>query len=157
MATLPTEAVKRASSLLACGRALDLACGKGRHAIWLHEQGWQVTAIDRDAEAIALIRAGYPSIDARVVDLELSRFPTEDGAYDLIVCWLYFQRDLYPLIRSGLRPGGIAVLCGLLQGRFAAEPGELRGYFSEWSILHEAERDHSAGKRACELIVQRPS
>ena len=75
MATLPTGEVKRAASLLPPGKALDLACGTGRHAIWLHEQGWQVTAVDRDGEAIARLRAGYPSMDARVCDLELSPFP----------------------------------------------------------------------------------
>jgi SAM-dependent methyltransferase len=154
MATPPTAAVKRASALLPPGRALDLACGAGRHAIWLHEQGWHVTAVDRDVEAIAGLRAGYPLIDARVLDLELSQFQIADSSYDLIVCWLYFQPDLYPLIRSGLRPGGIAALCALLQGRFAAKPGELRSYFPDWTILHEAETEHSPGKRACELTVQ---
>jgi SAM-dependent methyltransferase len=135
---------------------LDLACGAGRHAIWLHEQGWHVTAVDRDVEAIAGLRAAYPSIDARVFDLELSPFPMPPDAYDLIVCWLYLQRDLYPMIRVGLRPGGIAVLSARLQGRFAAKPGELRTFFSDWTILHEAETEHSPGKRACELTVQRP-
>src|SRR5580692_10932192 len=99
MATPPTGEVKLAASLLRPGRALDLACGAGRHAIWLYENGWQVTAVDRDAEAIARLRADYPAIDARVIDLELFPFPIATGGYDLVVCWLYFQRDLYPIIR----------------------------------------------------------
>ena len=61
------------------------------------------------------------------------------------------------MIRQGLRPGGIAALSVLLQGRFAANPGELRNCFSDWTLLHEAETEHSPGKRACELIVQRPA
>lgn len=156
MATPPTGEVKRAASLLPPGRALDLACGEGRHAIWLHEQGWSVSAVDRDVDAISRLRADYPLVDARVFDLERSQFPITEGGHDLIVCWLYFQRDLYPVIRSSLRPGGIAVLCALLQGRFAARPGELRSYFPDWIVLHEGESEHSAGKRACELTVQRP-
>jgi SAM-dependent methyltransferase len=122
----------------------------------LHDQGWRVTAVDRDVEAIARLRAGYPAIDARVFDLELSPFPMPADTYDLIVCWLYFQQDLYPLIRSGLRPGGIAVLSALLRGRFAANPGEFRACFPDWTILYEGETDHSSGKRICELTVQRP-
>jgi SAM-dependent methyltransferase len=150
MATPPTGEVKRAASLLSPARALDIACGTGRHAIWLYEHGWQVTAVDRDEEAIARIRGHYPGIDARVIDLERSPLPMPEAAYDLIVCWLYFQRDLYPAIRAGLRPGGIAALSALLQGRFAANPGELRTYFPGWTLLHEAETE-----RTCELIVQR--
>jgi len=37
------------------GRALDLACGTGRNALWLAEHGWMVTAVDRSAEAIAAL------------------------------------------------------------------------------------------------------
>jgi tellurite methyltransferase len=155
MATPPTGEVKRAASLLKPGKALDIACGAGRHAIWLHEQGWQVTAIDRSVEAIAQIQAHYPAIDARVIDLELTPFSLPRDSFDLVVCWLYFQRELYPTIRASIRPGGIAALSALLQGRFAAKPGELRTWFHGWTILHASETDHSPEKRACELIVQR--
>ena len=151
MATPPTGEVKRAALLLPPGRALDLACGTGRHAIWLHENGWRVTAVDRNVEAIAQIRAHYPAIDARAIDLELSPFPAREDACDLVICWLYFQRDLYPKIRQSIRPGGIAAVSALLQGRFAAKPGELGAWFPGWTILHEAESE-----RTCELIVRRP-
>lgn len=148
MATPPTGEVKRAASLLKPGTALDIACGEGRHAIWLHENGWQVTAVDRNAEAIAQIRAGYPLIDARVIDLE--REPLPEATYDLVICWLYFQPDLYPGIRAMLRPGGIAALCALRQGRFAAKPDDLRTSFPGWQVLHEAASD-----RTYDLVVQR--
>ncbi len=51
------------------GRALDLACGRGRDAQWLADRGWQVLAVDRDAAAIAGLR-GVAGVDARVMDLE---------------------------------------------------------------------------------------
>ena len=64
-------------------RALDLACGKGRHSFWLADQGWQVTAIDRDLtqtdtdtnQAITWIEA----------DLETGSWPLGDQEFDLIV------------------------------------------------------------------------
>jgi SAM-dependent methyltransferase len=136
----PAEPVVRAASGLAPGRALDLACGTGRHAIWLHQHGWTVTAVDRDAEAIAQLQRDYPGIDTRVVDLETA-FEIETAAYDLIVCWLYFQPDLYPRIAEAVRPGGIVALCALLQGRFAARPEELRRCFETWTVLHNAETE----------------
>lgn len=130
---------------------MDIACGAGRHAIWLYENGWQVTAVDRNAEAMAQLRATYPAIAAKVADLEQEPYPRPGDVYDLIVCWLYFQPSLYPAVREALRPGGIAALCVRTQGRFAAQPGELRKCFPGWRILHQVETERSS-----ELIVQRP-
>jgi SAM-dependent methyltransferase len=39
------------------GTALDLACGEGRNAIWLAEQGWEVTGIDFSAKGLDKGRA----------------------------------------------------------------------------------------------------
>lgn len=147
----PAEAVIRAASLLKPGRALDIACGAGRHAIWLHRHGWEVTAVDRDIDVIAQLGRDYPAIGARVVDLEENPFPIEPAAFNLVVCWLYHQSDLYPRIREAVRPGGIAAISGLIQGRFAADPVEVRNCFAGWIILHEAQTD-----RTTELVVQRP-
>src|SRR5450830_971774 len=44
---------KHAALIKSGGRVLDLACGSGRNAIWLAQQGYQVDAIDRDALAVA--------------------------------------------------------------------------------------------------------
>ena len=154
-AKAPAGAIVRIASELPPGRAIDIACGTGRHAIWLHERGWQLTALDRNVEAIAELVRRYPGIEARVADLEQRPVALGCGAYDLAICWLYFQRDLYPVIREAVRPGGIAAMSALLQGRFAADPGELRSSFANWEVLHEAEVEHGPGKRASELIVRR--
>jgi 2-polyprenyl-3-methyl-5-hydroxy-6-metoxy-1,4-benzoquinol methylase len=103
----PSAPVIHAASLLPAGRALDIACGTGRHAVWLHQHGWSVTALDRNADAIAQLRRHYPAIDARVIDLEQCPLVMKPGEYDLVVCWLYLQRELYPMIRGGLRPVGL--------------------------------------------------
>jgi SAM-dependent methyltransferase len=154
-AKAPAPSLVRALTGLPPGRAIDIACGTGRHSIWLHERGWQVVAVDRNAEAIGDLTREYPEIDSRVLDLEQSPPPLEPAAYDLVICWLYFQRDLYPLIRDAVRPGGLAAISALLQGRFAAGPGELLSYFPRWEILHQAETEHGPEKRATELIVRR--
>jgi len=157
MATAPTAEVKSAAARLAPGRALDLACGYGRHAIWLHQQGWQVTAVDRDPAAILQLRQDFPSLDSRVVDLEQDASLLPPDSCRLVVCWLYFQRDLLPRIRQAVEPGGIAALSALLDGRFAAGPGELLDAFSGWTVLHDAQSAHGPGKRSSQLIVQRPA
>jgi len=81
------------------GDALDLACGKGRHSRWLAERGWRVTAVDIEPVEIR----GVTTIQA---DLEAGEYIIEPASWDLIVCWLYYQADLLPQIKKGLRPGG---------------------------------------------------
>ncbi len=112
--------------------------------------------MDRNAEAIERLRQEYPAIDASVFDLERNIFAIKPDSYDMVVCWLYLQRDLYPAIRAGVRPGGIAAISALLQGRFAAVPNELPLYFPGWHILHDAQVEYAPGHRAAELVVQRP-
>ncbi|MDQ3610513.1 MAG: class I SAM-dependent methyltransferase, partial [Actinomycetota bacterium] len=53
----PSGTVAGALAGLAPGRALDVATGTGRHAVWLASSGWQVTAVDFSAVGVAQGRA----------------------------------------------------------------------------------------------------
>jgi SAM-dependent methyltransferase len=109
---------------LAPGKALDLACGAGRHTFWLREHGWDVTAVDRD---------GFPgSIRA---DLERGEFTIEPSTYDLILCWRYWQADLMPAIARGVRPGGVVAIAGKISGRFMTSLEQLRAGFPGWNEI----------------------
>jgi tellurite methyltransferase len=119
------------------GRALDLACGAGRHAIWLRDRDWQVTAVDLAAEAIQ----GVTFVTA---DLERHEFPIEPQTWDLIVCWLYWQEDLLPPIAAGLRPGGIVALAGKTTGRFATSLAQYRHAFTNWKQIAAGEDTQKA-------------
>jgi len=46
LGTAPTPLLAATAAKLVPGKALDLACGAGRNAIWLAEHGWEVTAVD---------------------------------------------------------------------------------------------------------------
>ena len=48
----PNQFVAEEVSRLRPGKALDLACGEGRNAVWMAEQGWDVTGIDFSGVAI---------------------------------------------------------------------------------------------------------
>lgn len=50
--TRPNRWVERELADLPPGRAVDLACGEGRNALWLATRGWQVTAVDFSAVAL---------------------------------------------------------------------------------------------------------
>jgi SAM-dependent methyltransferase len=114
------------------GRALDLACGAGRHALWLAAQGWEVTAVD-------LTVLPLPGITCIQADLETHEYRIEADAWDLIVCWLYWQPDLLPEIAQGVRKGGVAALAGKNSGRFATSVANYRLAFPGWQELTAGE------------------
>ena len=127
----PDPLVVRFVSPLPPGRALDLACGAGRHARWLAERGWEVTAVDNSREALAL----FPS--ARFMDLEVDRLPFADASFDLVLIVRFLHRPLFAEARRIVRPGGMVIATARTAGRFAVAPGELRAAFEGMQVLHE--------------------
>jgi SAM-dependent methyltransferase len=123
------------------GRALDLACGTGRHALYLARLGWRVTAVDAAPAAIDRLRREAPGIDAQVADLEHGEYTIEPASFDLICDFLYLQRDLFAAIREGVRPGGVFAGAIDLGGTFALDSGELRNEFRGWKISYYSESD----------------
>ena len=122
------------------GRALDLACGFGKNALWLTELGWRVTAVDNSAAAIESLQGRVA--EARVADLEKGEFRIQPASWDLIVIAYYLQRDLFEPARRGLIPGGMLIaitLLGETHERFRLQPGELARYFEGDEILHSHE------------------
>src|SRR5262249_2402451 len=53
---VPNRLLAAEVSGLPPGRALDLACGAGRNAVWLAERGWRVTAVDFPTAALTIAR-----------------------------------------------------------------------------------------------------
>jgi tellurite methyltransferase len=164
----PDPLVMEIAGGLQPGRALDLACGAGANALWLAEQGWGVTAVDRSPAAIELVRVQAARravhVTARVADLEAHEFTIAPDAWDLILMCRYLQRDLFEPSKLGLAPGGVLIVivllavCGKLgKHNFRVEPGELVRCFAGsagWTILHQREgftRDHSVS----EIVAQR--
>ncbi|MFN0111908.1 MAG: methyltransferase domain-containing protein [Blastocatellia bacterium] len=154
------------------GRALDLACGVGRHALHLAELGWQVTAVDSSNVAIEILSQAvadkHLQIDSHVADLERGEFLIEPDSYDLIVNCCYLQRDLFPAIKAGVKVGGcvLAVIAMVdddpevkpMNPAFLLQPGELRAEVDDWELLHDFECKPAAGRRAiAELVARRNS
>jgi len=155
------------------GNALDIACGVGRHAIFLAEHGWNVTAGDSSRVGIEILkqraREAGVSVDARVADLEQGEFQIEPDAYDLICVFYYLQRDLFPSIRAGVKTGGTVVAAiHLNDGKedvkpanpaFLLEPGELKQLFADWEITYYREGESEEGGHhhdTAYLIARKP-
>lgn len=125
--------------LPAAGDALDLASGRGRHALWLAQQGFRTLAVDRDDAALAALSeeaaARGLKIETRVSDLEAGGAVVPAGGFDVIVLVHYLHRPLFPQLLAALRPGGVLVYetfttAQALRGRpsnpaFLLQPGEL--------------------------------
>lgn len=92
------------------GKVLDVACGRGRHALLLASAGFDVHAIDRDPEAIAFLEATaerlHLSLSCEVVDLETDPLPVLPGPCDAVLVFNYLHRPLLPALRGALAPGG---------------------------------------------------
>jgi len=148
-------------------RALDVACGAGRNAVYLAERGWTVTACDislvglRQARQLARER-GVP-LQLFCMDLEMVRLPV--AAFDLVLCFFYLQRDLFPQFKSALRSGGFLV-CKTYSwdqlrfpGRprhstYLLQPQELLEAFREFRVLHYQEILKDRG--VAQLIARKP-
>jgi len=158
---------------IAPGLALDLACGAGRHALFLAEQGFWVRALDGSRVGIermmeeARRRNVADRIDARVCDLESDGFVLEADGFDLVCDFYFLHRPLFPQIRRAVRPSGIFVAAihvqdgGAAPHSFLLAPGELRALVDGWgwNVLHAREGASSeTGHRhaTAEIIARRP-
>lgn len=101
--------IENADLLPRGGRVLDVACGRGRHALLLASAGFTVRAIDRDPDAIAFVRETAArlslKLEAEVVDLEIDP-PPSLGAADAVMVFNYLHRPLMPALRDAVTPGG---------------------------------------------------
>lgn len=143
------------------GRALDVAAGTGRLSRWLARRGLTVLAVDISSVGLELARQAAEAegllIDTLVLDLEADSLP--DGPFDVITCFNYRQRDLFPVIRERLRPGGVfiselATVPNLERHarhslQYLAEPGELKRACQPLEIVYYQEgwfEDHASAR-----------
>jgi 2-polyprenyl-3-methyl-5-hydroxy-6-metoxy-1,4-benzoquinol methylase len=104
------------------GRALDAGCGHGAETLWLAAHGWQVTAVDFSASALAhaegMARSASPELANRItwVAGDLSVWSPACEAFDLVVClYLHVAGRVEEMVRrmaGGVAPGGTLFMVG---------------------------------------------
>lgn len=154
-------------SRLPQGKILDVATGRGRHAVYLASKGFSVHGIDRDVDALHDLQAqarqeGLSTLTTECIDLEVDpQHPPDLGtaAYDGIIVFFYLYRPLFPQLVKALKSGGIIMYETFLldnhihrqhprRKEFCLEANELLTLLQGFRILHYEEGDHegSSGK-----------
>ena len=151
------------------GKVLDVACGRGRHALLLANSGFSVTAVDRQP-AIDELRAAAERmgviITARALDLETEPSPSLGSRkYDVVLVFNYLHRPLLPAIKEAVEPGGLIfyetfTVRQAERGHpknpdFLLKDGELAGLMAPFTILRSREGEFD-GRFVASIVAQRP-
>ena len=149
-------------------RALDLAMGRGRHALLLARFGFQTFGVDLKLDAVrdAMRTANRDglSIHGWCADLTTPALPI--AAFDLVVVTRFLQRDLFGAIAAAVKPGGYVIyetftVAQRALGIGPASPdhllraGELRSAFDGCDVLFYEEVEVDAREAVARLVVQR--
>jgi SAM-dependent methyltransferase len=134
------------------GRALDVACGRGRHAITLARRGYEVDALDISPAALASARERANDLPIRWRECDLDHAEIETGVYDIVVCVDFTDAGLVPRLLAALTAGGLLVFLARPRAlcRFGPNPGETGRWFASLeSLVHreDAERVEYVGRR----------
>ena len=148
-------------------RALDVAMGRGRHAVVLARAGLRVFGVDREARAVrsAVERAAAEGLAIRgwCADLERSGLPR--SRFELVLVTRYLQRDLFGALRDSVVPGGVlmyetftvhqrALGRGPTSPDHLLRPGELRDRFDGCDVLFYEEID--APEAVARIVARKP-
>jgi tellurite methyltransferase len=169
----PNPFLKRHIHLLPKGKALDMATGEGRNAVFLAQNGFEVDAVDISQKGLKkarkLAREKGVKVNALLVDLD--HYQIERGRYDLIANFYFLKRRLIPKIRKGLKKGGKVIfetyllehrtlaVGGPKQAKYFLKPNELLRFFKDFRILFYREGIFKEGgqrKAVATLIAEKP-
>jgi tellurite methyltransferase len=179
----PASIVSEWLPLLPLGAALDLACGTGRHALFLAARGQFVNAVDWSGAALDILEnrarrakihisraddtsgAESPTNGIRLIQANLEDIKLPDGLFSLILCLQYLQRSLFPQMAAALRPGGVLVFETFTRAQlnysggphhpaYLLESGELRTAFPGLHTLFY--RELNAGQGIASLVAEKP-
>ena len=112
----PNEHVAALLAGLPPGRALDLGCGRGRHALWLARRGWRVVAVDFSAVALEQGRRHACGLDIDWQQADLAAYRPQPPFDLAVLAFVHVppaeRARLFAAVAVALRPGGLLVMAG---------------------------------------------
>ena len=144
--------VLEAMESLSPGKALDLGCGQGRNALFLAQQGFEVTAVDQNELALEILQS---IVEQEDLEMTVGLYDINSAAltqtYDLIVSTvvlMFLQADRIPAIIQNMQdqtnPGGYnLIVCAMdtedypcqVPFSFTFKEGELADYYKDWELV----------------------
>jgi SAM-dependent methyltransferase len=148
--TKPNEFLMQMAKGRKAGTALDVGMGQGRNAIWLAQQGWDVTGFDpaEKAVALALETAGKLGVRIKTEIKGAADFEFGDSRWDLILLSYAGGREMPATLQKALKPGGVLVIEGFhrdatkgrpIGGGVVFDTGELPKLFPELRVVRYEE------------------
>jgi tellurite methyltransferase len=159
--------VEHAHLLPSTGLAVDVAMGLGGNAKFLLERGLRVIGVDISIVAIRNAAKHNPGLMPVVADLPDFYLPP--AAFDVIINFLFLDRELWRSFSSALRPGGILIVEALthdmlsihpdIDARYLLESGELAQAFPglQTLVYHEGWQDYGTNhpRAVASILAQR--
>jgi tellurite methyltransferase len=167
--TEPAAFLKEVLARIPRGKALDIAMGEGRNAVFLGRSGFAVEGVDLSSVALRKARklAQQGGVKIRTIQADLNTYTIKPESFGLIININYLQRSLIPQIRRGLRKGGFVVFESYTVDQlrnpggeefrrdYLLGRGELRELFKDFEILEY--RETNDGKDAlASLLARKP-
>jgi tellurite methyltransferase len=165
----PNSFLKKHIRLLGQGKALDIAAGEGRNAVFLAQYGWDVVAVDISRAGLKKAQqlAKQKKVKIKTILADLDSYNMEKGKYDLIANFYFLDRRLIPEIKRGLKKGGKIIFETYLADpaakkldapenhKFLLKPNELLTRFSGFRVLYYREGVFKEGgkKRAIASLL----
>ncbi len=158
--------LKHFMAFKAGGDILDVACGAGRHSVFLKDKGYQVTAVDIDIAALK--ERSFEDITLVQADLEAEAWPFGDQQFDGIVVVNYLWRPLFEELINSLKPGGVIIFDTFAVGNerfgrprnpdFLLRQGELRDVFAGFDIQawEEGVREKPSPSVRQSIVARKP-
>ncbi len=153
--------LKKHIGLLLKGKALDIATGEGKNAVFLAQHGFDVDAVDISGAGLRKARklAREKGVRIQTFLADLDNFQIEKERYDLIANFYFLKRSLIPKIKKGMKKGGRVIFetytleqrtlrtGGPKQARFFLKPTEPLRFFKDFRILFYREGIFKEGGR----------
>lgn len=158
-----------AGLLPAGGRALDIAGGAGRNAIWLAAQGFEVTIADISTVGMALARerAAAANVNIQTLEMDTEQQPLPGGPFDLVLSHCYLCRNLFPQFSKLLADEGRLVVIQPTKrnlernekppAAYLFEEGELRRLAGKLEIMHYEEGWSADDRHDAVLVAKKRS
>ncbi|WGE57131.1 SAM-dependent methyltransferase TehB [Actinobacillus equuli] len=148
--------VLNAVNYVKAGKALDLGCGRGRNSLYLNLLGFDVTAVDHNAESIEFLnymieKENLSNIETGIYDINQATIGNQNGEYDLIVStvvMMFLNRERIPAIienmQKNTKVGGYnLIVCAMsteeypcpMPFSFTFGERELANYYQGWELV----------------------